>query len=196
MNPDQKWMPIEAEEYYTVEPPTFFWHCRAKMMPLVSFEAVDRYVDNAGSMQGKLMSLIKVVDASGFEMDQGAMMRYFNEMIWFPTSYVSDLVTWEPVDANRARGTFSYGGKSVTAEIHFDDLGRITNFITDRYRNVGDEFVIEKWSTPLDSYAEMGGLILPVTGEAMWHLDTGDFSYIKLEIVDVEYNNPKGYWQD
>jgi hypothetical protein len=195
MNPDAKWMPIEAEEYYTVDPPALLWHCRAKMMPLLTFEAVDKYVDNTGSMQGKLLSFIKVVDASGIEMDQGAMMRYFNEMFWFPTSYISDNVEWTPKDTNQARGTFSYGGKSVSADFYFDELGRITNFVADRYRSVGDGFVLEKWSTPVHSYEEHGGLILPTAGEAVWQLDAGDFSYIRLKISDVEYNNPMGFWQ-
>jgi hypothetical protein len=196
MNRDQKWIPLEAKEYYSVDPPGFIWYGRARMLPLIFFEALDRYVDNSGKMLVKLLSLIKVVDATGVEMDQGAMMRYLNEMLWFPSGYLSDRVGWEPIDANSARATFNYGGTEVSAEFHFDELGRVTNFIADRYRSVGKEFVLEKWSTPLYTYAQWNGLMLPVTGEAYWHLDTGDFSYIKLEIVDLEYNNPRGYWQD
>jgi len=37
MNPDGKWIPLEAEEYYTVDPPALLWYCRAKMMPLLTF---------------------------------------------------------------------------------------------------------------------------------------------------------------
>lgn len=196
MNRNQNWIPLEAEEYYTVDPPAFIWYGRARMMPFLFFEALDRYVNNSGNMLVKLLSLIKVVDAIGMEMDQGAMMRYLNEMIWFPTGYLSDCVKWEPIVANSAQGTFSYGSKSVSAEFHFDELGRVTNFIADRYRSVGKEFVLEKWSTPVYTYAEFNGLMLPVTGEAYWHLDSGDFSYIRLEIVDLEYDTPKGYWLD
>lgn len=196
MNPNGKWIPLEAEEYYTVDPPALLWYCRAKMMPLLTFEAVDRYVDNTGWMQGKLLSFVKVVDASGTEMDQGAMMRYFNEMIWFPTSFISDKVKWTPMNANKAKGTFSYGGKSVSAYFHFDDHGRLTNFVADRYRSVEDGFVLEKWSTPVHTYEEHGGLILPTAGEAVWQLDSGDFSYIRLKISDVKYNSPMGFWQE
>ncbi|MGB3716927.1 MAG: DUF6544 family protein [Candidatus Promineifilaceae bacterium] len=196
MNPDQRWIPLTAEEYYTVDPPAFIWYGRARIMPLVFFEAVDRYSGGSGNMMAKLLSFIKVVDASGIEMDQGAMMRYLNEMMWFPTALLGDSIHWEPIDDNSARAVFSNDDKSVSAEFHFDELGRITNFIADRYRSVGKEWVLEKWSTPVSTFAEWNGLMLPVTGEAYWHLDTGDFSYIKIEIVDLEYNNPAGYWQD
>ncbi|HET6443044.1 MAG TPA: DUF6544 family protein, partial [candidate division Zixibacteria bacterium] len=78
---------------------------------------------------------------------------------------------------------------------HFDELGRVTNFVADRYRSVGKDFVLEKWSTPLYTYAGFNGFNLPATGEAVWHLDSGEFSYIKLEITGIEYDYPSGYWQ-
>lgn len=195
MKPDQKWIPLTAEEYYTVNPPAFIWYGRAQIMPFVSFEAIDRYSGGVGKMLAKLLSLVKVVDAAGTEMDQGAMMRFLNEMIWFPTALLNDSIQWEAIDPNSARATFAYGGKSVSAEFHFDEDGKLVNFVADRYRSVGKEFVLEKWSTPIDAYADMNGLILPVAGEAIWQLDSGDFSYIQLEITDLEYDNPTGYWQ-
>jgi hypothetical protein len=196
MNQDQKWMPLAAEEYYTIDPPAFIWYGRVRIMPLIAFEAVDRYSDGCGKMMAKLLSLIKVVDAAGPEMDQGAMMRYLNEMMWFPTALLSERVHWEAVDDSSARATFSNGGKSVSAEFYFDEDGKLINFVADRYRSIGEEWQLDKWSTPLYSYADLNGLLLPVTGEAYWHLDAGDFSYIKVEIVDVEYDNPVGYWKD
>jgi hypothetical protein len=196
MNPDQRWMPLTAEEYYTVDPPAFIWYGRVRIVPFVFFEAVDRYLGGSGNMIAKLVSLIKVVDASGIEMNQGAMMRYLNEMMWFPTALLSERIHWEPIDDNSARAVFSHGGKSVSAEFHFDENGKLVNFVADRYRSAGKEWIFEKWSTPVYTYAEWNGLMLPVTGEAYWHTDTGDFSYIKIVIVDLEYDNPSGYWLD
>jgi hypothetical protein len=31
---------------------------------------------------------------------------------------------------------------------------------------------------------------IPTKGEAIWKLNSGDFSYIRAEITDIEYNNP------
>ncbi|MFN2189696.1 MAG: DUF6544 family protein, partial [Candidatus Promineifilaceae bacterium] len=74
-------MPLQAEEYYTINPPAFFWYCNVSIAPLLSFEAIDKFANGNGKMTAKLLSLIKVVDASGDEMDQGAMLRFFNEMM-------------------------------------------------------------------------------------------------------------------
>jgi hypothetical protein len=122
-------------------------------------------------------------------------MRYFNEMQWFPSSLVSGNVAWEAIDANSARSTLTDRGMSVSATFYFDDEGKITNFIAERGRSTdGGTLVHTKWSTPISEYRTYGnGLRLPSKGEAIWHLDSGDYSYIKLEITDVEYNNPTLY---
>ena len=51
------------------------------------------------------------------------------------------------------------------------------------------------WSTPLYEHKVFRELLLPASGEAFWHLEEADFSYIKLEIVDVEYNRTAGCWR-
>jgi hypothetical protein len=73
--------------------------------PLISTSAQDMYLNGKGNMHVKLMSAIKIVNAKGKEMDEASLMRYFNEMQWFPSSLVSDNVTWEAIDANSARST-------------------------------------------------------------------------------------------
>jgi hypothetical protein len=39
----------------------------------------------------------------------------------------------------------------------------------------------------------MQGLRLPVSGEGIWHLDAGDFSYIRLRLTELEYDTPLPY---
>jgi hypothetical protein len=196
MNETGGWIPLTAEEYYTVNPPGFVWFGQLKVNPILNFRAKDRLRNGKGSMLVKLLSLIKVVDASGVEMDQGALMRYFSEMIWFPTAFLGSNIQWEKIDSGRARGTFTYGDKQVSADFHINEAGQLTNLVAQRYRSVGKEFLKEKWSTPITNYAELNGLNLPVKGEAVWHLNGGDFSYIKVEITDLEYDTPIGYWSD
>jgi hypothetical protein len=53
------------------------------------------------------MSVINIVNAKGKEMDEASLMRYFNEMKWFPSSLVSDNVKWEAIDASSARSTLT-----------------------------------------------------------------------------------------
>jgi hypothetical protein len=36
-------------------------------------------------------------------MDQGSMMRYLSEMIWFPTALLGDKISFEPINDETAR---------------------------------------------------------------------------------------------
>lgn len=190
-----KWFPLKAEEYYTVDNPGFVWKGRMAVVPLISATAQDMYLNGDGNMHVKLMSAINIVNAKGKEMDEASLMRYFNEMQWFPSSLVSDNVKWEAIDANSARSTLTDRGMTVSALFCFDKEGKITNFIAERGRSTdGGKLARTKWSTPISEYGTYGnGLRLPSKGEAIWHLDSGEYSYIKLEITEVEYDNPSLY---
>jgi len=193
--PDGKWFPLKAEEYYTVDNPGFVWKGRMAIAPLISAEAQDMYLNGQGNMHVKLISAINIVNAKGKEMDEASLMRYFNEMQWFPSSLVSGNVKWEAIDANSARSTLTDRGMTVSALFCFDKEGKITNFIAERGRSTdGGKVVRTTWSTPISEYGTYGNdLRLPSKGEAIWHLDSGEFSYIKLEITEVEYDNPSLY---
>jgi hypothetical protein len=194
LGPDANWMPFTAEQYYTTDPPAFIWHADVKMMPLVSFAGQDRYADGRGHMDIRVLSLVQVVDETGPEMDQGTLVRYLNETMWFPAGAVSPYITWEPVDDNSAIATMRYQGVEASATFYFDDEGRLTNMVADRYYSEGDgSFGFYPWSTPVDEYGEFDGMRLPVQGEAFWHTPDRDFSYIRLRIVDIEYNLPELY---
>lgn len=189
----QKWMSFDAEQYYTTDSPAFIWHASVKPFPFPLVQARDKFYEGKGNMLIKLLSLIEMADASGYEMDQGSLVRYLNEIMWFPTAYLNDYIQWEPIDSNSAKATISYKGVTASAALYFNKKGELTNFIAERYRDVDGKFSKETWSTPISEYKEINGIRIPIKGEGVWNLSSGDFSYIKLEITDIEYNNPSIY---
>ena len=190
--PDQNWMPMQAVQYYSVDPPAFLWHGKIKMLSFLAVQGRDHFAAGTGHMLIKLAPFT-LGDARGPEMDQGALLRYFNEMMWFPTAFLSESIRWEEIDANSVRGTIQIGGTGASAVLHVTESGQFANFVADRYMSTGDTFSLESWSTPADDYAELNGLRLPVSGEGIWHLDAGDFSYIRLRITELEYDTPQPY---
>jgi hypothetical protein len=40
----------------------------------------------------------------------------------------------------------------------------------------------------VEDYREAGGMRIPMKVDVLWHLDTGDFSYFRAEITEIEYN--------
>ena len=148
------------------------------------------YREGKGNMLIKLLSLFTIADAKGKEMDQGTLLRYLNEMMWFPTAYLNDNIQWEAVDSNSAKVTMSDHENTVSAVLHFNKKGEIKNFVAERYREVKGQFFMDTWSTPNHEYKEINGIWIPAKGEGVWNLESGDFSYIQLEIIDIEYNTP------
>ncbi len=190
MAADKPWMPVRAEQVYTTNPPAFHWKARFKMAGLWLMTANDTYRAGHGHMFGKVAGLFKVVDFRGDELDQGTMLRYLNEMTWFPAAFLGDNITWQAVDDHAADVTFTDQGKAVTARLFFDDAGRLTDFVAQRYRENQGHFSLDTWSTPMTHYGVLAGLNLPVRGQAVWKLPSGDLPYADLELSSIEYNVP------
>ena len=190
---DSPWMAFTAREYYTVRPPAFVWEATTTISGLPVALVRDRYTDGRGHMLVRAAGLAPVVDAYGEEMDQGALMRYLNEMMWFPSAYLGENVSWQAIDDASAAVTLVDGQHRVTATMHFDAEGRVTTFDGRRNRTVPGGYELETGSTPITRYGEFGGLRLPSAGQGVWHLATGDLPYVEIEVLEVEQDRPEPY---
>lgn len=185
----QQWMNFEAKQYYSVNSPGFVWIAYMKILGLPLMRVRDYYMKGRGNILVKALSLFTVANSRGEKLDQGAMMRYLNEMMWFPSAYLGKNISFESVDADSARVTLKDMDKSVTATMYFDDEGKLTNFKALRYRDMGNgRFELEKWSTPVKEYGEFEGLNLPIKGSAVWNLREGDLEYIEATITNLKYD--------
>jgi hypothetical protein len=185
--PGQPWMPLEAEEHYSVQPPGFVWAGTARAGPVAVARARDMYAVGHGRMLVKVASLWAVADASGAQTDQAAMMRYLSEMIWFPAALLAGNISFEAVDDSSARVTLTDHGRTATATLVFDQQGRLTDFVAKRYRTA-DASDPETWSTPVTGYGEYEGLRLPACGKAIYKLPGGDLEYIDVTITGLHYD--------
>lgn len=190
---ERPWMPFHAEEYFTTDPPGFVWVASMRAAPLVTFTGRDRYFLGRGDLQFRALSLIPVASARGPEIDQGSLLRYLNELMWFPSAAVSPYITWEGVEANTARATITYAGIATSASFVFDAEGRVVTMEADRYRMMDHGYALQRWATPIAEYGELRDVRIPVAGEGVWRQPGGDFSYVKLRVLDVEYNVPMRY---
>lgn len=184
----QPWMNFDAKQYYSVNPPGFVWVAYMRIFGLPIVRVRDSYMEGKGNMLIKALSLFTIGNSAGKELDQGAMMRYLNEMTWFPSAFLGNNISFEPIDANSAKVTLKDMGKSITAMMYFDDDGKFINFTAPRYRDMGNnKFELENWSTPIREYGEFGGLKLPKKGSGVWNLKE-DLEYIDVTVTDLEHN--------
>jgi hypothetical protein len=187
---DQPWMPIRATQVYTINPPAFLWKARLSMFGLPLMRGQDTYKAGHGHMFGRLAGLFTLFDACGDEMDQGAMLRYLNEMMWFPTALLGDNIAWQEMDDESAGVTFTDQGRRVTATLMIDGAGRLVNFVTRRYRENKGGFTLDIWETPMLEHGMLAGLNMPIRGQAVWKLPNGDLPYADLKLTEVQYNLP------
>src|SRR6266851_6310347 len=144
--PGQKWLPMVAEEYFTTNPFAFLWHGKIRLLPLISISAWDRFSNGHGSLLVKLLSLVILADVHGPEADQGELLRYLAEMIWFPTAWLSDAIEWQAIDANSVQATFREPGVTGSVVLHMNEQGQLTNVTADRYKEEHGHYLLAPWS--------------------------------------------------
>jgi hypothetical protein len=194
MSPDKPWMSLAATQFYTTNPPGFLWKARFKILGVPFMFASDLYKNRHSHMLGRVAGLFTVVDGQGEEVDQGTMVRYLQEMTWFPTAYLGDNIQWAAVDDHAADVTFTDSGRSVTGRMYFDDSGRMLNFVAQRYGEFEGKFVMKTWSTPMTEYAQINGMTIPIAGLGVWQLPSVDFSYINVHVDELVYNEVMSGW--
>jgi Family of unknown function (DUF6544) len=177
------WVPVKAEQWYSVRTPGFVWYATLHIGPIPIVRARDIYRTGAGHMLIKAASLITVADAKGKEIDQGEMVRYLSEMIWFPSAFLEDNVSFEAIDARSARVTLTDCGRTASGTLFFDADGRLTEFVAQRYAGSN----LETWSVSITAYEEFEELKLPVSGKAVWKLADGDQEYIEITITELHH---------
>ena len=186
---DGAWMPLEAEETYSTNPPAFAWKAFLPSRNLPVALGRDEYLDGEGSILIKMLSLFPVADESGERLREAALTRYLNEMMWFPAALASDDVTWTAIDDASAKVSLHDRGVHASAIVLFDDEGRIVNFRALRFNTQTRR--METWETPISAYGVFAGLNLPARGSAVWKRSNGDFAYVELEITGVEYDTDR-----
>jgi hypothetical protein len=188
--PDGKWMPFTAAQWFTASNPGFVWHADVEAPFGIRLAGLDTYREGKGHMLIKLLSLIPVVDARGDEIDQGAMVRYLAEIIWFPSAALSDYIKWEQVDATAARATMTAGGTSATGTFHFSPRGDVLKFTAKRYYSRNDQTTLEDWIITIDpdSYSSFSGVRIPTRSTVTWKLKDGDFTWLRLRITEIQHN--------
>ncbi len=188
--PQGKWMSFQAEQWFTTDKPGFLWRADVSAAPGIHLYGLDSYYDGKGYMLIKLLGLFPVVNAQGAEIDQGTLMRYLSEIIWFPTAALCDYIQWEPVSLTSARATLNYGGVSASAIFNFNSNGDVVSFLARRFYSRKNGATLENWyieNLP-DAYREFESIRIPTSSTVTWKLKEGDYTWLKLSIDDADYS--------
>lgn len=193
MKKENPWMPLTAEQYFTVDKPGYIWIAKVNAAPLVHIAARDKYHEGRGNVLIKLASLITVADSKGPKIDQGSLVRYLAETMLNPSAALSSYITWEEVDDHSARATMSYQGVTASGVFCFNEKGEVVNFTAQRYGDFDGRYTMETWTIQVKDYREFEGTRVPTRGDVTWKLKTGDFHWYRFEVEDMEFNKPVIY---
>jgi hypothetical protein len=193
---DQPWIKVETVQFNSFVEPLRIFIIRADKWGLFSMIGRDIYQNGRGNMTGKLMRLITIFDEKGEAFDTGELTTYLNDAFFlFPWVLIhqKDSLRWEELSERSVRVYFTDKQQTVQADIHFDEQGRLANYVTDdRFlnRNPAEphEYIRTRWSTPVSAYQEIKGISIPTYGEAVWHYDDIHYKYAKFKLQDITFN--------
>ena len=99
--------------------------------------------------------------------------------------------TWQSIDDNHVRGTYTYGEQTITAELTFNDSHELIDFVSDDRAGVssdGKTSAPQRWSTPITAYRSVGHRRLGTKGEGHWHAPDGEFAYLEYNLDEITYS--------
>jgi hypothetical protein len=186
----KNWMKVTAEQTFNTYKPSFVWVADVNAGFGIHLFGRDKYKNGKGHMLIKLFSLYPIVDSKSKEIDQGTMIRYLAEIIWFPSVALNSYLQWEQISDTKVKVTMNYYNNSVSGIYSFNENGDIISFEAKRYFDRKDGATLENWFINIDtnSYKDFQGIRIPTKSSVTWKLKEGDFTWYKLEIDDVKYN--------
>lgn len=190
---DGDWHPFTATQHVTTNPPGFVWDAEIRIASLVPVRVIDAYKRGKGALRARLLSVVPVADAAADpELNEGELLRYLAESVWFPTALLpGEGVAWEAVDENAARATLEHRGTTASAVFHFDD-GHVERIVAERPYRDEDGYERHTWTGYWRDYRERDGLVVPTEGEVEWNLPTGDYTYWRGRLEAIEYDATTG----
>ncbi len=183
------WMTSIASQYEFFDPPARLFYMNATRAG-IPFDVYHRYVDSAATFQVRIASLIPMVDQKGTAMTKAETVTLLNDIVVMAPAAVLDLpITWETLSQQSLRATFSNAGYTVSAELTFDAAGDLVGFISnDRWQVTATATTKFPWSTPISGYAEVNGIRIGTRGDANWIEPSGEWTYGRFTIREIQYN--------
>lgn len=189
LKPAQKnWYTATALQYTVTDQPAFIWKVQVKANPLMWFLGRDKFQGGRGSMMIKMNSVLRIVDEKGAKIDEGSLQRFLGEMVWFPSLAISPYISWKPIDRNSAEASMSFNGTKGRGRFFFNDKGEFVKFSALRFQGNEPNAGRKEWILNVNGYKTFEGIKVPSMLNATWKLDDGDWTWLEMEIIDIDYD--------
>jgi hypothetical protein len=92
------------------------------------------------------------------------------------------------MDSLTAQATMTWDGTTGSGLFYFSEAGEFRKFIAQRWMGSGNDATLHEWIITAHKSDTFTGIRIPVDLEATWKLESGDWTWLRLKIIDIEYN--------
>jgi hypothetical protein len=173
MTPTPGGTPVELTADEVLAPRRgFVWTARARMAGL-PVRVRDHYAVDDGGVRVHLLGLIPLPSSAQSDVARSSRGRLVGEAVWCPTALVGPGVTWEAVDANRARFTLVVDGEAVAVTLRVAAEGALREVTLDRWGDVGvDRFQRIPYGFTVEDEGTFDGVTIPTRIRGGWWYGT------------------------
>jgi hypothetical protein len=188
MKPGQaSWLEASAVQHTRTDEPAFLWAVDVPVKGLFHLLGMDRYKAGKGAMHISVHGLFPIVNAEGPKLDEGTLQRFLGEMVWFPDMALAPYIRWEAVDDSTARAHMAYGAASAAGTFHFGPAGEVKRFSALRFQGNEPDARRFPWIMEIQEHRVFDGIRIPSRMTSTWKLDSGDWTWLKLELTRMDY---------
>lgn len=183
------WRPFTAVQRITPAG-GFIWAATARLLglPVTGF---DRYTRGSGQMRWRLLNAIPVMTADGTDVTRSAAGRHAAELLSYsPTAALTEGVSWQPVDDDRATARLQIGPVTAEVTVVISPDGMLTEMVLPRWGNPdGTGFADYTFGASFHAHRVFSGITLPSEITAGWYYGTdrweeGQFIRYSVDAVD------------
>lgn len=170
----QRWLPFTAEQVI-VWGVGFIWKASVRMFGL-PIRGSDRLVDEAGTMQWRLLGIVPVMTAGGPDIDRSAAGRMGGEAVWLPSAFLEKGTSWEERDQGNVGVRFTAHGEDLKLELSIDPSGALEAVMYPRWGNPdGTGYRYVQFGGIVEDESEFAGYKIPTRLRIGWYIGTDRF---------------------
>ena len=180
------WMPFTAQTCYQLQPFTFVWKARFKVLPGVWLTAEDGHNSEGGWGGAKLWGIIPLGGRNDPEVLTIQVVRSLAELPWNP-QFALAIPNLEWADTGDMTFTVQaiFGGQEVSVNFEINGDDEIVRAFGQRHYDVPGGFVESGWHYQFADYRDYGGVHIPGSVVATYDKADGAWEYWRGRITSV-----------
>ena len=152
----------------------------------------DRYLAGQGSMDWKLLGLVRVIHADGPDISRSTAGRVGAEAVWVPSALLPRFgVEWSALDERHIAFSYRLDDSDIDVRCTLDEGGRARAIALERWGDPDSTGKSGRYPFGFEAtgHSTFDGLTIPSAGRAGWFIGTDrwhDGEFFRYEIADYE----------